>query len=328
MDRTGEGHVPVQVYAARVRSVDRFDYGRCRELIDRGTGDQRLVLLRRSACCAWPVRPFEVAQTCHPGSEVHQDEDGSWTVHFRPPLACGLERPDLADDRYSGCRVDDRRQGRSVAPCRPPSRRRSTASGTRRRRSGCPGEATVLGSSSAAWTAPSPAARADLRGDRPLPRAGYAAFDGAVPEHPGACGSGLHLCPHDSAAASPRRSLRAGRVRGHLGPARRAGLGPGDPADVAGHSQEVGSTRQCGGASEHRRHGGRDPRRPGGEKFPAVVVEVAVDGGERRRSRGAVVQVLEPAVVAELEATRTWGAESRGGTREADIGTGRCSFRR
>jgi hypothetical protein len=65
-----------------------------------------------------------------------------------------------------------------------------------------------------------------------------------------------------------------------------------------------------------------------GEKFPAVVVEAAVDGGERRRSRGAVVQVLEPAVVAELEGDADLGAELEAELVRADIGTGKVLFRR
>ena len=86
VDASGEG-TSVEVYRALVRSVDRFDYGQVQSMIDRGTSDERLVLLKE-------VGLLRIAREADRGGAnlpipdqiVDRQDDGTYAVRFRPPL--------------------------------------------------------------------------------------------------------------------------------------------------------------------------------------------------------------------------------------------------
>lgn len=86
VDSAGEG-TSVQVYPAMVRSVDRFDYSQVQEMVDRGTRDHRILLLKevgllriaREAARGGASLPL-------PSQQVSLRADGHYYVHFRPPL--------------------------------------------------------------------------------------------------------------------------------------------------------------------------------------------------------------------------------------------------
>ena len=83
----GEG-TAVSVYRAQVRSVDRFDYAQVQDLIDGGTEDERLRLLKEVglARIAFEQRRGG-ASLPMPEQEVTRGEAGSFELGFRPPLA-------------------------------------------------------------------------------------------------------------------------------------------------------------------------------------------------------------------------------------------------
>ncbi len=82
----GEG-TDVEVYRAMVRSTDRLDYEGVQKSIDDGSADERLVLLkevgqkriefeRRRGGASLPM----------PEQEVNEDDQGHYRLYFRPPL--------------------------------------------------------------------------------------------------------------------------------------------------------------------------------------------------------------------------------------------------
>jgi exoribonuclease R len=82
----GEG-TDVTVYRAMVRSTDRFDYEGVQKAIDDGSADERLMLLkevgqkriefeRRRGGASLPM----------PEQEVNEDHQGHYRLYFRPPL--------------------------------------------------------------------------------------------------------------------------------------------------------------------------------------------------------------------------------------------------
>ncbi|MEP6854938.1 MAG: RNB domain-containing ribonuclease [Pedococcus sp.] len=82
----GEG-TQVSLYRAMVRSTDRFDYDQVQEAIDAGGADERLELLKEVG-----TRRIELerrrggASLPMPEQEVTEDEHGHYRLHFRPPL--------------------------------------------------------------------------------------------------------------------------------------------------------------------------------------------------------------------------------------------------
>ena len=331
VDRTGEG-TSVQVYAARVRSVDRFDYEQVQELIDGGTGDQRLVLLKEVGLLRLAREAVRGgANLPIPDQEVHQDEDGSWTVHFRPPLAC--EDWNAQISLMTGMAAAELMIGAKVGLLRtmPPAEQKAIDRFRHQAKAlGVPwGGKQSYGEFLRSLDRTEPKQLALIYEATGLFRgAGYAAFDGVVPEH-----------PEHAAVASTYAHTTA--------PLRRLGdrfvLAACEAIsaqhDVPGWVRETLPTlpdmlKKSDQLANAVARASIDATEAAiladrvGEKFPAVVVEAAVDGGERRRSRGAVVQVLEPAVVAELEGDADLGSELEAELVRADIGTGKVLFRR
>ncbi|MEP6797431.1 MAG: RNB domain-containing ribonuclease [Lapillicoccus sp.] len=84
-DITADG---IALYAARVRSVDRFDYEHVQAAIDAGTDDERLTLLQEVGEKRIALeRARGGASLPMPEQEVSQDASGDFVVRFRPPLA-------------------------------------------------------------------------------------------------------------------------------------------------------------------------------------------------------------------------------------------------
>lgn len=86
VDATGEG-TSVEVYRARIRSVDRFDYGQVQSAIDGGTDDERLVCLKEVGLLRIAREAMRGgANLPVPSQEVDRQDDGSYAVRFRPPV--------------------------------------------------------------------------------------------------------------------------------------------------------------------------------------------------------------------------------------------------
>lgn len=83
----GQGSA-VSVYRALVRSVDRFDYEQVQAMIDAGTSDERVALLKEvgERRIAFEQRRGG-ASLPMPEQEVIRDVDGHFVLGFRPPLA-------------------------------------------------------------------------------------------------------------------------------------------------------------------------------------------------------------------------------------------------
>jgi exoribonuclease R len=86
VDPTGEG-TSVSVYLARIRSIDRFDYGQVQASLDGGTTDERLVCLKEVGLLRIAREAMRGgANLPVPSQEVERKEDGTYAVRFRPPV--------------------------------------------------------------------------------------------------------------------------------------------------------------------------------------------------------------------------------------------------
>ena len=82
----GEG-TQVSLYRALVRSTDRFDYDRVQAAVDAGGADERLELLKEVGILRIELeRRRGGASLPMPEQEVTEDESGHYRLHFRPPL--------------------------------------------------------------------------------------------------------------------------------------------------------------------------------------------------------------------------------------------------
>ena len=87
LDSEGEG-TSAELYRARVKSVERFDYATVQEQVDAGTTDERWVLLREIG--EKRIRQEQLrggANLPMPEQEVALGDDGNFTLSFRPPRA-------------------------------------------------------------------------------------------------------------------------------------------------------------------------------------------------------------------------------------------------
>ncbi|WP_427383173.1 RNB domain-containing ribonuclease [Janibacter sp. G56] len=82
----GEG-TAAEVYRALVRSVNRFDYEQVQELIDSGTDDERLMLLKEVGEKRLQIEADRGgASLPMPEQEVDEVEEGVYRLHYRPLL--------------------------------------------------------------------------------------------------------------------------------------------------------------------------------------------------------------------------------------------------
>lgn len=317
LDATGEG-TSATVYRALVRSVDRFDYEQVQRAIDEGTGDERLGLLKevgerriaREAARGGADLPI-------PDQEVRQQDDGTYALRFRPPvpaeewnaqisLMTGMAAAEMMVKAKTG-----------ILRTMPAPDRRAEA---RFRR-----QATALGVD---W--PQDESYGDLlrRLDRTDPHhlaliydatslfrgASYTPLEGSVPDH-----------PEHAAVASIYAHVTAPlrRLADRFGLATCEALSAGQPVpdwvvealpslpDIMKKSDELAGVvnRACTDAAE-----AAVLAHLVGGTFDGVVVE--------RTDKGALVQLLDPAVVAQAQGPGEVGSAVKAKLTTADIATG------
>ena len=298
LDADGE-QTGVDVRRALVRSRDQLDYAGVQDLVDAGTADERLQLLRRGRQAADGARGrARRRQPADPGAggrRGRRDASG-WSTGCRCPVESWNEQISLLTGMAAAGLMLHGEVGvlrtlpnapdgalRPAAPGRPGARRRLAGRQVVRRGGARPrpGE---------------PAARRAARGGDALLRgAGYTAFDGGVPEH---ATHAAVAAPYAHATAPLRRlvdryvgevclALCAGtEVPGWV----RAAL-PRLPAEMAaGDRGRTSSSGACVALIEAAVLHGRV-----GQDFDAVVVELDSKHG------GGTVQLADPAVRAACE---------------------------
>jgi exoribonuclease R len=321
VDATGEG-THAEVYEARVRSVDRFDYEQVQHAIDSGTDDERLTLLKE-------VGLLRIAREAErgganlpmPDQEVDQQDDGSYVIRFRPPLPAedwnaqiSLMTGMAAAELMIRARV-------GILRTMPPADQRAI---DRFRR-----QAKALG---VVWSQKQSYGEFLRSLDRDDPKhlaliyeatslfrgAGYTPFDGTVPEQ-----------PEHAAVASTYAHVTAPlrRLVDRFGLAVCAAISAGE--EIPGWAREAlpgipevmrtsdhlanAVNRACVDATEAAVLRGRV-----GQDFEAVVVE--------RNDKGAEVQLLEPAVVANAQGPGDIGDEVKARLTTADVATSTVRF--
>nr|WP_270887927.1 RNB domain-containing ribonuclease [Pedococcus sp. 5OH_020] len=86
LDGDGED-TDVSLYRALVRSTDRLDYDGVQQAVDSGSADERLVLLKEVGLARIAYeRRRGGASLPMPEQEVSEDDNGHYRLHFRPPL--------------------------------------------------------------------------------------------------------------------------------------------------------------------------------------------------------------------------------------------------
>ena len=312
-----------ELYRARVRSRRRYTYVEAQEEIDSGRASQTLMLLAE-------VGPLRIARESErggaslpmPEQEVHVDDDGHYSLRFRPVLAveewnaqvsllAGIVAAHLMLDGGVGLlRTMPPAQDRDVARFR----RQAKALGVT-----WPAELSygdflrTLDRAEPAHLAIIHAATALFRG------AAYEAFDGTAPEQPVQAAIGS---PYAHVTAPLRRLVdRYALVvcealsQGREVPEWTREALPELPAMAAAAGRLAGAvSRACTDATE-----AAVLRHRVGEQFDAVVVDEA---GER----GVDIQILDPAVNAIAEGQAAPGTRVRVELLAADVGTRSVRF--
>lgn len=323
VDATGEG-TSVEVYRALVQSRDRFDYAQVQRLVDGGTDDRRLVLLKE-------VGLLRIAREAErgganlpiPDQEVDRRDDGTYAVHFRPPLPAEDWNAQLS--LMTGMAAAELMLGAGVGILRtmPPADERAV----QRFRH----QARALG---VPWSGKQTYGEFLRSLDRESPRhlalmyeatglfrgAGYTPFDGTPPEQP------LHAAVASTYAhvTAPLRrlvdrfglALCAAVSAGEEVPAWVREALPTLPEVMRTSDALAGAVnRACVDATEaavlapHL-----------GEEFAAVVVD------RSDRDKGATIQLLDPAVVAAADGPGRLGDEVRARLTKADVATSAVRF--
>ena len=321
VDATGEG-TTVEVHRALVRSRDRYDYEQVQKLIDEGTDDDRLVLLKE-------VGLLRIAREADRGGAnlpipdqiVDHQDDGTYAVRFRPPLPA--EDWNAQISLMTGMAAAELMLSAGVGILRtmPPADERALQ---RFRR-----QAKALG---VPWSGKQSYGEFLRSLDRDNPRhlaliyeatglfrgAGYTPFDGAPPEQP------LHAAVA-STYAHVTAPLR--RLVDRFGLAACASISAGEeipdwvrealptlPEIMKRTDQLAGAVnRACVDATEAAILA---PRL--GETFAAVVVD--------HTDKGTTLQLLDPAVVAAADGAAEPGAEVRATLTTADVATSKVRF--
>ncbi len=329
VDGSGEG-ISVEVYRALVRSVDRFDYEQVQGLVDGGTSDERLVLLKE-------VGLLRIAREAErgganlpmPAQVVDRGPDGRYAVSFRPPLAA--EDWNAQMSLMTGMAAAELMLGAGVGILRtmPPA---EPAALERFRR-----QAQALGVS---WSAKQSYGEFLRSLDRSNPRhlaliyeatglfrgAGYTPFDGPPPEQP------MHAAVA-STYAHVTAPLR--RLVDRFGLALCAAISAGEPVpgwardalqelpEIMKRSDQAanGVNRACVDATEAAVLAPRV-----GESFDAVIVDRSPRGKGGGPGGLATIQLLDPAVVARAQGPGQPGQRVRAELLEAQVATSTVRF--
>lgn len=324
VDASGEG-TSVEVYRALVRSRDRFDYEQVQRLIDEGTADERLVLLKEVGLLRLAREAARGgANLPMPDQVVDHLEDGSYAIHFRPPLA--VEDWNAQMSLMTGMAAAELMLGAGIGILRtmPPAEQR-TIDAFRHM-------AKALG---VPWSGKQSYGEFLRSLDRDNPKhlaliyeatglfrgAGYTPFDGEPPEQP------LHAAVA-STYAHVTAPLR--RLVDRFGLALCAAISAGEEVptwvrealptlpEIMRTTDSLANAvnRSCVDATE-----AAVLERRVGEDFDAVVVE-----RNERRKGSALIQLIEPAVVAGATGPGEPGTQVRARLTEAEIATSTVRF--
>lgn len=332
IDSAGEG-TRVEVYEALVRSTDRFDYAHVQQLLDGGTTDERLLLLRevgllriaREAARGGASLPL-------PNQEVELGEDGHYHVSFRPPVPCEDYNAQISLMTGMAAAQLMLRAGLGLLRTMPPASRRSL---TRLRHAahalGVPWQQDQsYGVFLRSLDRTNPHHLALIHEATMLFRgAGYTAFDGAPPqhrEHAAVASTYAHVTAPlrrlgDRFCLALCASISAGQpvpdwVRGAL---------PGLPAILSRADQLAGAVANaCVGATEAAL------LRPMlGQRLGAVVVDDGTEDepGRQAPRRTVEVQLVDEAVVARADGWAAAGERVDVLLERADVATSTVRFR-
>ncbi len=319
LDGDGEG-TAVEVYRARVRSVDRFDYDGVQRDLDAGTGDGRLALLREVGRRRVDLeRRRGGASLPMPEQEVTRDADGHFVLGLRPvlevedwnaqiSLMTGMAAAELMIAGGVGIlRTMPAPDGRAVERFRrqaqalgvPWQQDESYGDFLRARDRTDPRQLALIHEATALF-----------RG------AGYTPFEGAEPAQPG---HAAVAAPYAHVTAPLRRLVdRFGLVvcaavsAGQPVPDWVRAALPTLPALMEGGDTRANAVdRACTNAVEAALLASRV-----GERFAAVVVDRA-DSGER-----VTVQIVDPAIVTQAAGAGALGSEVEVRVTAADPRTG------
>lgn len=307
-----------ELYRAMVRSVRRYTYEEAQQLIDGGRAEETLELLREVG--EHRIRRESErggASLPMPEQEVHLDDDGHYSLRFRPLLP--VEDWNAQISLLTGIVAADIMLAGRVGILRtmPPAQQRDV---DRFRR-----QVRALG---VTWPQGMPYGDFLRTLDREDPRhlavihdatslfrgASYEAFDGTVPKHPQ---QAAIAAPYTHVTAPLRRLIDRfvlvvceALTQGRDVPPWARGALPSLPETMDGSGRLAKAVeRACTDATEAAVLAHRV-----GEEFDAVVVD---DAGKK----GWQVQLLDPAVNALAEGSAELGSEVRVKLVEADIGT-------
>jgi exoribonuclease R len=318
----GEG-TEVTVYRAMVRSTDRLDYEGVQKAIDDGSADERLLLLKEVGLKRIELeRRRGGASLPMPEQEVNEDDQGHYRLYFRPPLE--VEDWNAQISLMTGMAAAEMMTKAKVGILRTMPAPDDNAVGRFRHASRALGvewrKGTPYGEFLRTLDRTDPKHLALIHEATSLFRgAGYTPFDGELPaqtEHAAVASSYAHV-------TAPLR-----RLVDRFGLAICEALSSG--AEVPGWAREAlpslpevmaasdkvanGVERACADAVEAAALEDRV-----GEVFDAMVVD-------KREKGGAVVQVQDPAVLANADGQNELGTAVKVRLTEATVATGTVRF--
>lgn len=322
LDAGAEG-TAVEVYRARVRSTDRLDYEGVQKAIDDGSADERLLLLKEVGLKRIELeRRRGGASLPMPEQEVNEDDQGHYRLYFRPPLE--VEDWNAQISLMTGMAAAELMMKAKVGILRTMPAPDQNAVGRFRHASRALGiewkEETPYGEFLRILDRTNPKHLALIHEATALFRgAGYTPFDGDVPEQ---AGHAAVAAPYAHVTAPLRRlvdrfglaiceALSAGEEVPQWAREALASL-----PEIMAASDKVanGVERACADAVEAAALEDRV-----GEVFDAMVVD-------KREKGGAVVQIQDPAVLANAAGQNQLGTWVKVKLTEATVATGTVRF--
>jgi len=318
----GEG-TDAEVYRAMVRSTDRLDYEGVQKAIDDGSADERLLLLKEVGQKRVELeRRRGGASLPMPEQEVNEDAQGHYRLYFRPPLE--VEDWNAQISLMTGMAAAEMMLKAKVGILRSMPAPDENAVGRFRHASRALGiewqKGTPYGEFLRTLDRTNPKHLALIHEATSLFRgAGYTPFDGEAPEH---AEHAAVAYPYAHVTAPLRRLVdRFGLAiceavsSGAEVPAWAREALPSLP-EVMSASDKVanGVERACADAVEAAALEDRV-----GEVFDAMVVD-------KREKGGAVVQIQDPAVLANADGQNELGTAVKVRLTEATVATGTVRF--
>ncbi|KRF24623.1 RNB domain-containing ribonuclease [Phycicoccus sp. Soil803] len=318
----GEG-TEVVVYRAMVRSTDRLDYEGVQQAIDDGSADERLLLLKEVGLKRIEFeRRRGGASLPMPEQEVNEDDHGHYRLYFRPPLE--VEDWNAQISLMTGMAAAEMMLKAKVGILRTMPAPDQNAVGRFRHASRALGvewhKGTPYGEFLRTLDRTNPKHLALIHEATALFRgAGYTPFDGGLPEQ---AEHAAVAAPYAHVTAPLRRLVdRFGLAicealsSGAEVPAWAREALPSLPEVMAASDKVAhGVERACADAVEAAALEDRV-----GEVFEAMVVD-------KREKGGAVVQIQDPAVLANADGQNELGTAVQVRLTEATVATGTVRF--